>query len=75
MINEDTLSVLLEVQYLKGRLDELHKAHPTVIDMSRSRKIDDRIDKYYQKLKSVSEISYYLYIIERNSRTKYSNNS
>ena len=32
-----------EIQYLKGRLDELHKAFPTVTNMERSRKLDQRI--------------------------------
>ena len=43
-----------EIQYLKGRLDELHKAFPTVIDLHRSRKLDARIQKYFEKLKSVT---------------------
>ena len=40
-----------EIQYLKGRLDELHKAYPTITNMERSRKLDGRISKYYKKLK------------------------
>lgn len=59
-----------EIQYLKGRLDELNKALPTVTNMERSRKIDQRIEKYLQKLKKVDEISYYLYEIEVKSRLK-----
>ena len=54
-----------EIQYLKGRLDELHKAFPTVIDLHRSRKLDARIQKYYDKLKQVDEIAYHLYLVER----------
>ena len=54
-----------EIQYLKGRLDELHKAFPTVIDLHRSRKLDARIQKYYDKLKQVDEIVYHLYLVER----------
>ena len=64
-MNELTLHKLLEIQYLKGRLDELHKAFPTVLDMNRSRKLDQRIQKYYNKLKSVDEIAYHLYQIEQ----------
>ena len=59
-----------EIQYLKGRLDELNKALPTITNMERSRKIDQRIEKYLQKLKKVDEISYYLYEIEVKSRLK-----
>ena len=39
-----------EIQYLKGRLDELFKALPTVYNMDRQRKLDQRIEKYLQKL-------------------------
>jgi len=64
-MDEKTLHKLMEIQYLKGRLDELHKAFPTVLDQSRSRKLDVRINKYYNKLKEVDEISYHLYQVER----------
>lgn len=57
-----------EVQYLKGRLDELHKAFPTVLDLSRSRKLDMRIQKYYDKLKATDELAYHLYLVERANR-------
>ena len=59
-----------EIQYLKGRLDELFKALPTVFDMSRNRKLDQRIEKYQQKLKNVDELAYYLYQVELQSRQK-----
>ena len=58
-----------EIQYLKGRLDELNKAIKTITDLSRSRKIDQRIEKYFQKLKKVDEVAYHLYMIELKSRT------
>ena len=64
-MDEIKLHKLLEIQYLKGRLDELHKAFPTVLDMHRSRKLDQRIQKYYNKLKSVDELAYHLYQVER----------
>jgi hypothetical protein len=57
-----------EIQYLKGRLDELQKAFPTVLDMNRSRKLDLRIQKYYEKLKAVDEIAYHLYMVESLNR-------
>ena len=59
-----------EIQYLKGRLDELNKALPTITNMERSRKIDQRIEKYRQKLKNVDEISFYIYEIENKNRFK-----
>jgi hypothetical protein len=59
-----------EIQYLKGRLDELFKAIPTVYDLGRSRKLDQRVEKYLQKLKNVDEVSYYLYQVELKSRQK-----
>lgn len=59
-----------EVQYLKGRLDELHKALPTVSNMNRQRKLDQRVEKYLQKLKKIDEVSYYLYEIELKNRVK-----
>jgi hypothetical protein len=59
-----------EIQYLKGRLDELHKALPTVLDMGRQRKLDQRIEKYFQKLKSVDEMGYHLYIVELKNRKR-----
>ena len=59
-----------EIQYLHGRLDELHKAIPTVLDLHRQRKLDSRLQKYYDKLKEVDEISYHLYLVELYSRQK-----
>ena len=59
-----------EIQYLKGRLDELHKALPTVLDLTRQRKLDQRIEKYFNKLKRVDEVSYFLYMVELKTRLK-----
>ena len=56
-----------EIQYLKGRLDELYKAIPTVTNMERRRKIDQRIEKYITKLKKVDEVAYKLYEVELNA--------
>ena len=63
-MNEQELQKLLEIQYLKGRIDELHKALPTITDLGRSRELDMRLDKYYKKLKAVDEIAYHLYQVE-----------
>ena len=57
-----------EIQYLRGRLDELHKAFPTITNLERSRKIDARIQKYYDKLKATDEVAYCLYLVERQTR-------
>ena len=67
-MNEQELHKLLEIQYLKGRLDELHKAFPTVVDLHRSRKLDGRIAKYYDKLKKTDEMAYHLYQVERHNQ-------
>lgn len=69
MTNEE-ISKFGEIQYLKGRLDELHKAFPTVLDLTRQRKLDVRIDKYFTKLKAVDEIAYRTYLIELETRKK-----
>ena len=60
MIDQD-IKKYGEIQYLKGRLDELHKALPTVTNIDRKRKLDQRVEKYINKLKKVDEVSYYLY--------------
>jgi hypothetical protein len=56
-----------EIQYLKGRLDELYKAIPTITNMERRRKLDQRIEKYITKLKKVDEVAYKLYEVELNA--------
>lgn len=67
-MTETEIQRLLEVQYLKGRIDELHKALPTITNLERKRKLDTRLDKYYNKLKIVDEIAYHLYQVERFNR-------
>ena len=59
-----------EIQYLRGRLDELHKAFPTITNINRSRKIDARIQKYYDKLKATDEVAYCLYLVEYETRRR-----
>ena len=55
-----------EIQYLKGRLDELqYRAVPNTLNLQNSRKLDMRVDKYYNKLKNTSELAYHLHIVER----------
>jgi len=67
-MTEQEIHVLLEVQYLKGRLDELeYKAKPNIYSLHKSRMLDVRIDKYYNKLKNTSELAYHLHAVERSN--------
>ena len=50
-------------------MDELHKALPTITDLERSRKLDQRLDKYYNKLKAVDEVAYHLYQVEHTNQS------
>lgn len=59
-----------EIQYLKGRLDELHKALPNVTSMEKSRKLDQRVEKYFNKLREVDEVAYHLYQVELRNRLR-----
>ena len=55
-----------EVQYLKGRLDELNKIDNLIsMDMHSMRVIDARISKYLDKLQAVSPLAFELYHIEK----------
>ena len=62
-----------EIQYLKGRLDELYKALPTITNLDRRRRIDQRIEKYINKLKRVDEVAYRLYEVELIATTRVKN--
>ena len=67
MMTEQEILKFGEIQYLKGRLDELYKAIPTITNMERRRKLDQRIEKYITKLKKVDEVAYRLYEVELNA--------
>jgi len=67
-MTEQEIHKLLEIQYLKGRIDELHKAIPTVSNLERKRKLDVRLDKYYKKLKNTDEVAYHLFLVEHHNR-------
>jgi len=67
-MTEQELHKLLEIQYLKGRLDELHKAIPTITDLGRSRELDQRLNKYYNKLKAIDDVAYHLYQVEQTNQ-------
>ena len=66
-MTEEEILKFGEIQYLKGRLDELYKAIPTITNMERRRKIDQRIEKYINKLKRVDEVAYKLYEVQLNA--------
>jgi hypothetical protein len=66
-MTEEEILKFGEIQYLKGRLDELYKAIPTIYNMERRRKLDQRIEKYITKLKKVDEVAYRLYEVELNA--------
>lgn len=59
-----------EIQYLKGRLDELFKALPTVYNMDRQRKLDQRVEKYLKKLRKVDDVAFHLYQVELSNRQR-----
>ena len=59
-----------EIQYLKGRLDELFKSEDQMLDIHGSRKLDQRIEKYLTKLRNVDEVAYHLYQVELKTRSK-----
>lgn len=59
-----------EIQYLKGRLDELYKALPTISNIGRKRKLDQRIEKYFLKLYDVDKVSHHIYTIELKNRER-----
>lgn len=54
-----------EIQYLKGRLDELYKGYVPGSSTHDSRMVDYRISKYEKKLKDLDEVAYHLYQVER----------
>jgi hypothetical protein len=64
----EEINKLMEIQYLKGRLDELYKGYVPHNKSTDNRIVDSRISKYEDKLKSIDEISYYLYQIERENQ-------
>lgn len=59
-----------EIQYLKGRLDELFKALSVITNIDRKRRIDQRIEKYFNKLKKVDEVAFHLYQVELVNRQR-----
>src|SRR6056300_639517 len=54
-----------EIQYLKGRLDELYKSYTPGKSSHNNRVVDARISKYENKLKNIDEVAFHLYQVER----------
>jgi len=54
-----------EIQYLKGRLDELYKGYVPGSSTHDSRMVDYRISKYEKKLENLDKVAYHLYQVER----------
>jgi len=59
---------LMEIQYLKGRLDELYKSYTPSKQSHNNRVVDVRISKYEDKLKGLDEIAFHLYQVERENQ-------
>jgi|TARA_R100000479_G_scaffold137520_1_gene73939 hypothetical protein len=64
-MTEKEILKLMEVQYLKGRLDELYKGYVPYSIETNNRIIDTRISKYENKLKQTDESAYIQYMLER----------
>jgi len=67
MIDGD-IRKLMEIQYLKGRLDELYKGYVPASSTRDSRIVDYRISKYEEKLKKLDEVGFFLYQVERENQ-------
>jgi DNA phosphorothioation-dependent restriction protein DptG len=67
-MTNNQLNKLLEIQYLKGRLDELYKGYVPTSSTSDNRMVDARISKYENKLKELDVVSYHIDMIERMNR-------
>jgi hypothetical protein len=57
-----------EIQYLTGRLDELYKGYVPSSTSRDNRIVDSRISKYEDKLRSIDEVAFYLYVTEKRNK-------
>ena len=64
-MTQEQLEKYGEIQYLKGRLDELYKGYVPSSSTRDSRIVDYRISKYEKKLRDLDEIAFNLYQVER----------
>lgn len=64
----EEIDKLMEIQYLKGRLDELYKGYVPHNTSTSNRIVDSRISKYEEKLRSTDEVAFRLYMVEKQNR-------
>lgn len=64
-MKNNKINKLMEIQYLKGRLDELYKGYVPHSSTTNNRIVDSRISKYENKLKNIDEIAFHLFQVER----------
>ena len=64
-MSEQEIEKYGEIQYLKGRLDELYKSYQPGNPSHTNRVVDARISKYEKKLKDLDEVAFHLYQVER----------
>ena len=64
-MSEQEIEKYGEIQYLKGRLDELYKSYQPGNHSHNNRVVDARISKYEKKLKDLDEVAFHLYQVER----------
>lgn len=64
----EEINKLMEIQYLKGRLDELYKGFVPHNSSTDNRIVDSRISKYESKLKNIDETAFHLYQVERENQ-------
>jgi hypothetical protein len=62
------INKLMEIQYIKGRLDELYKGYVPNKSTTDNRIVDSRISKYEEKLKNIDEVIFYLYYVEKENQ-------
>ena len=67
-MTDKEIQKLMEIQYLKGRLDELYKGYVPHLTSTSNRIVDSRISKYENKLKETDEIAFKLYMVEMENR-------
>lgn len=68
-MTQEQINKLGEIQYLKGRLDELYKGFVPNDISTDNRIVDARISKYEEKFKKTDELAFWLYQMERQNRT------
>lgn len=67
-MTDNEINKLMEIQYLKGRLDELYKGYVPHNTSTSNRIVDTRISKYETKLRDTDEIAFKLYMVEKENR-------